>query len=144
MTRVNNEELLASLQAGRELLQACKQLESVRDVDLEGWRYLREVDEFLETVGSYKKFWEAAMADMLAEEALKSCSWRGHRMKKTSESYLAAGNWQVTYECQNEGCIAFVQLLPEPQPNQIDIGGTAVALNCPLKVEEYEQLRGYV
>lgn len=48
----------ANLQAGRELLQACEQLLACEAVDLEGWRYLRQVDEFIETVESYRKFYE--------------------------------------------------------------------------------------
>lgn len=56
-------DLSASLQAGRELLQACEQLLACKEVDLEGWRYLRQVDEFIETVEAYRRFYEEQASD---------------------------------------------------------------------------------
>lgn len=59
----------------------------------------------------------------LKEEALESAEWRGHDM----------GGWN-SYKapyCECVKCGAFVQVDSSPAPNGIDIGGDAVAINCP-------------
>ena len=62
----------------------------------------------------------------LKKEALESTASRGHQMSKwqrwTPYNYVA--------ECGN--CHAEVQVLSKPAANQIDIGGEAVTLNCPV------------
>ena len=62
----------------------------------------------------------------LKRKALESTAFRGHQMAKwlrwTPFNYVAC--------CVN--CPAEVQVLSDPAPNQIDIGGEAVALNCPV------------
>lgn len=62
----------------------------------------------------------------LKKKALESTSFRGHQMSKwqrwTPFNYVA--------RCVN--CPAEVQVLSKPTANQIDIGGRAVALNCPV------------
>ena len=65
----------------------------------------------------------------LRDDALDCCKWRGHTMvpvlrKSTNE----------IYECKV--CGAYMQILASPAPNQIDIGGPAVALTCPIKEGE--------
>ena len=64
----------------------------------------------------------------LRMRAESACETRGHRLGKWDtrhgESRSLANN-----ECI--GCGAWVQCNTRPQPNGIDIGGTAVALNCP-------------
>lgn len=64
----------------------------------------------------------------LQTKAGLAAAWRGH----------ALGLWQAEREharalasCTNLGCQAWVQVQVAPPPNGIDIGGPAVALNCP-------------
>ena len=61
----------------------------------------------------------------LKNEALGSCNFRGHSMGKwlTVKDRKAA-----TSEC--EICGAWVQVQTNPAANDIDIGGTAVAMGC--------------
>jgi len=63
--------------------------------------------------------------DRLRREALASCKIRGHKMRS-----LARGIDFAIWTCSV--CGAGVQVLTHPQPNEIDIGGPAVALNCPV------------
>jgi hypothetical protein len=60
----------------------------------------------------------------LKKEALESCKWRGHTMNRfhTIDSTRA-----ISY-C--DYCSTSVTVNIHPMPNQIDIGGDAVALNC--------------
>lgn len=66
----------------------------------------------------------------LQRQADDSATWRGHRL----------GPWQ-TYPsttiahacCENDGCGAYVSVDTRPPANGIDIGGEAVALNCPVE-----------
>lgn len=60
----------------------------------------------------------------LQKQALESCVWRGHKMVK----WLAYDDNSATTHC--EICKAYVVVKTNPMPNEIDIGGTAVALNC--------------
>jgi len=66
---------------------------------------------------------------LLRTEAEESCKLRGHEiewrrplMSKLSNSTIQNG------VCKH--CGEWVQLTDNPQPNGIDIGGPAVALNC--------------
>ena len=62
--------------------------------------------------------------DELKQYALESCNFRGHEM----------GEWhdfsydQSSCECLN--CNKGVWIIINPLPNEIDISGEAVALNC--------------
>ena len=60
----------------------------------------------------------------LKREAGQACFFRGHAMDE----------WQaVTSEIACSECIAcdaYVEVRTKPMPNEIDIGGTAVALHC--------------
>lgn len=64
--------------------------------------------------------------------ALESTNSRGHSMRLLSDDNLVDGRIQEMWECTNDGCDAYFQLLPRPRPNQARIGGTAVALYCPV------------
>jgi hypothetical protein len=56
----------------------------------------------------------------LKKEALESCGWRKHKMSRF-EGHIST--------C--EICGAWVRINTNPAANEIDIGGPAVALNCP-------------
>jgi hypothetical protein len=75
---------------------------------------------------------DTATFEQLEEDALQACGWRHHVMKLTSNTPLASGREQRTYECQNDECCGYVQTMTDPPPNGIDIGGTAVAMGCPI------------
>jgi hypothetical protein len=61
--------------------------------------------------------------ERLKREALESCRFRGHKMERflDYESYAVSA-------CKN--CCKVVVVIPSPSPNEIDIGGEAVALGC--------------
>lgn len=61
----------------------------------------------------------------LTTEALKSAKWRGHE-----DMLLVYENRGVirVYKCAK--CNMEVAIKPRPAPNEIDIGGEAVALTC--------------
>lgn len=64
----------------------------------------------------------------LQKEALISCNNRGHKMGRFNQIDLTNGSRIYRAECKD--CGAWVDVNPKPAPNEIDIGGTAVALNC--------------
>jgi hypothetical protein len=66
-----------------------------------------------------------ATLQSLQRQAAKSTAWRGHRMHWNDQS-----NGCRRGICLR--CAAWVILDTKPAPNGIDIGGTAVALNCPV------------
>ncbi|KKM18488.1 hypothetical protein LCGC14_1665130 [marine sediment metagenome] len=68
------------------------------------------------------------MLRRLKREARESCTWRGHSMKPFE---TVIPNKRVFSECRN--CTGYVQVDTFPPPNGIDIGGDALALNCPIK-----------
>ena len=63
--------------------------------------------------------------------ALEATTRRGHQMYLLSTKKMVTGQEQITLLCGNGKCDGYVQIIPEPAPNQINVGGTAVALNCP-------------
>ena len=63
--------------------------------------------------------------ERLKIEARKAAVFQGHRLARFN--HYTPGNAVST--CQD--CPAEVQVLSQPAPNQIDIGGEAVALGCP-------------
>ena len=69
---------------------------------------------------------------LLTAEALNATRQRGHVMVTHSSTPLSSGREQYTYLCRNGNCCGYVQILPDPAPNQVNIGGTAVALECPV------------
>ena len=67
----------------------------------------------------------------LKEEAIRSCKFREHTMSRFVK-YVRGGHHSPPTHyisfCCNCGMAAIVR--PNPWPNEIDIGGEAVALNC--------------
>ena len=62
--------------------------------------------------------------ETLMRKARTACEWRGHlmsRFARTEEHY-------ATSTC--ERCNRNVLVCDKPMPNEIDIGGEAVALGC--------------
>lgn len=66
--------------------------------------------------------------DELKAEALEACNFREHVMGKWEDSFNTV-NGDISY-CQCKLCAEWVQVETNPQPNSIDIGGPAVAVNC--------------
>ncbi len=64
--------------------------------------------------------------DRLKKEALEGCTWRGHKMGRFEKSDYWPG--VATSTCKI--CGRSVTVNTRPQPNEIDIGGDAVAVNC--------------
>lgn len=63
----------------------------------------------------------------LKRKAQSATHARGHRMAWTL--YLEEPRGPFLYaQCRN--CGAYVQVLDKPRANEIEIGGTAVAINC--------------
>lgn len=77
--------------------------------------------------------------DKLMREARKVMRWRGHNpitdWKETGRAML---------HCCNEGCNMGVHVIVKPQPNEIDIGGEAVALNCNVATATNQRLDRFV
>lgn len=71
--------------------------------------------------------------DRLRKEALQSCKARGHVMGRFIHTKAKCNTHTFHYfayaECKE--CKASVHLETHPAPNSIDIGGAAVAVNCP-------------
>jgi hypothetical protein len=61
--------------------------------------------------------------ERLKKNALEYCTWRGHKM-----SHFVA--WPRSYMAECKVCGLYVQVTLEPLPNEIQIGGTAVARTC--------------
>lgn len=60
----------------------------------------------------------------LIRSARESARWRGHKMCRFQNH---DGHCYVSI-CRNCGC--GVRVIENPLPNDIDIGGSAVAINC--------------
>jgi len=65
----------------------------------------------------------------LKRSARQSCYWRGHRMKPIRLTHKMSGHRRGAARCNF--CPAWVNVLEHPAPNEIEIGGPAVAMNCP-------------
>ena len=74
---------------------------------------------------------------LLTVDAMSATSRRGHSMEISSYLPLSNGRTQRTLLCLHGNCCAYVQILPDPAPNQIDIGGTAVSMNCPVSDDHH-------
>ena len=66
----------------------------------------------------------------LRKEAIDCCNFRGHKMKRFEHCRPYAGiMWGHAYsEC--EICGRSVHINARPEPNGIEIGGEAVAVDC--------------
>lgn len=65
--------------------------------------------------------------ERLRKEALAACRYRGHRMQITTHSILGR-RVRATWRCTV--CDKSVAIDTHLDPNGIDIGGEAVALEC--------------
>jgi hypothetical protein len=66
----------------------------------------------------------------LKRQAGAGARWRGHKLGKW-QSPTGWADDRAYAECGNAGCHASVSVDVTPAPNGIDIGGSAVAVNCP-------------
>jgi hypothetical protein len=66
---------------------------------------------------------------MLKAEARKSAEWRGHDMApfKDATGFVKS---RPVFRSTCRKCGMHVDVSTNPAPNEIDIGGSAVALNC--------------
>ncbi len=74
-----------------------------------------------------------ATGESLRQEARKAAEWRGHdmaRFVRVSYSVRADGTARTTWRSTCRKCGAFVDVMPNPPANGIDIGGSAVAVGC--------------
>ena len=73
--------------------------------------------------------------DRLKKEALVACRWRGHKMGKFTNFTYGAEYRQPrrTAMAFCKVCDAWVNVTDRPLPNEIEIGGEAVALCCAEK-----------
>jgi hypothetical protein len=67
----------------------------------------------------------------LIREAKLSCELRDHKMSRFSHGSVASFNEHASSTCNI--CGAYVAVCTAPYPNQVEIAGTAVALNCPVE-----------
>ncbi len=67
-----------------------------------------------------------ATLKQLRQSALESCRFRRHTMNK----FTVALNHPRVYMAQCNVCGKSVYVTLHPEPNDIDIGGAAVALGC--------------
>jgi hypothetical protein len=70
------------------------------------------------------------LMDRLKKEARKAATFRGHELSKFKAHSFQTKLASAT--CLKAGCQASVQVNTFPQPHEIDVGGTAVALDCPV------------
>ena len=76
----------------------------------------------------------------LKKEARESATFRGHQLgrfihlNRYSQVHSQA---RPVFQAECSVCGAWVQVLTRPYPNEIEIGGNAVAINCqPESLEE--------
>jgi hypothetical protein len=70
----------------------------------------------------------------LRKEAEGAAAARGHALRWDPvyvTRFLSPGARERTGLCRHTGCSAWVNITDRPLPNGIEIGGSAVALNCP-------------
>lgn len=68
----------------------------------------------------------------LKREARESATWRGHKLRP----FVTYHDGKVaTATCRD--CPVSVTVNTHPAPNEIDIGGDAVAINCPATWSEH-------
>ena len=61
----------------------------------------------------------------LKREAREAADWRGHDLGRFTPSWHSL---HFTAYCRR--CDEWVMVTPHPLPNEIEVGGSAVALNC--------------
>lgn len=67
---------------------------------------------------------------LLKLESESAVKFRGHALNKWSHSFNIKGN-QIKADAHCKYCGMAVFVNSRPLPNEIDISGEAVALNCP-------------
>lgn len=67
--------------------------------------------------------------ETLRKNARASAKWRGHAMKKFIRYGGSVPN-KTNYYSECKICRAYMIVNLNPAPNEIDIGGSAVAINC--------------
>jgi len=73
----------------------------------------------------------------LKQFAERAAVWRGHALGKwTITTNRITGRGSAVAACSNPQCCALAQVITHPQPNGMDIGGTAMRLNCPVAAED--------
>jgi len=66
--------------------------------------------------------------ERLRKEALGSCKFRGHKMKRFKKIYNGIAGITTYSHCIV--CGKQVVILSKPRPNDIEVSGEAVALSC--------------
>lgn len=74
--------------------------------------------------------------DRLKKEALESCKFREHKMSRFEHSKTGRNRKTAWAHCTNPNCDGWVCVDTYPPPDGIDIGGSAVAMYCPIKKEK--------
>lgn len=75
--------------------------------------------------------------DRLKQIARNASITRGHTLTKFERGEFYRENWHATCKV----CDAYVSVKPKPAPNEIDISGEAVAVNCmPKSDAEYRTI----
>lgn len=71
-------------------------------------------------------YWSDVMRTLerLRLEALESCEFRGHKMSR----FVSLHSWAKVADCKVCGMSVYINATPAP--NDINIGGEAVALHC--------------
>lgn len=72
----------------------------------------------------------------LMSHATAAANIRGHVIRWQDTKALANLNTTRYGSCISPGCSAWVQVLTKPKPNEIEIGGPAIALACPVAEED--------
>ena len=70
--------------------------------------------------------------DKLKREAKESAEWRGHKMgrwQNFKDAYKKIGPHLSAFSCCGV-CGVGLTVITRPLPNEIEIGGAAVAINC--------------
>lgn len=65
----------------------------------------------------------------LMADARKTARYRGHELGR----WIPTAYGSHVASCRAPGCTGYAQVTPRPLPNEIDVGGSAVAVNCPTK-----------
>lgn len=88
---------------------------------------------------------KAGRVARLVAQAVDAMTWRGHEVDhdRTLTSWPEGGRLRAVLYCKN--CPAQVTVDTDPLPNGIDIGGDAVAVNCPIdtQYDVHFKLHGY-
>ena len=66
--------------------------------------------------------------ERLRKEALAACEYQGHKMKRFQKIYNGIAGITAFSNCKI--CDKQAVIIEKPQPNEIDVGGEAVAVGC--------------